>query len=365
MIYKRTLILNDIGDKDSSKKGILTLESIDNKLVGNLRLFNIDSSLLKNTAVGLNVGNEILKLPVYFQDNNSCDFKTKNILDLGGKISCALIDTTRQNSPQIIVGGASNYHQEWANKLEQAFCLDEEPITCEEMYSLQDDEIEAVVTKTLQDDQEFVDCSQCTKCKYREAFFVDKQNLEQDNQSEQKDLLTENLQEVLACGVDEQIDIEEPQPDQENDPQEQLDPDLEQSQPQTLNQSQFINLKADESDTLADDASFYEQVKSQIDDLFEQYSREETLEQLLPNSKWVRVRYENSQNFYVLGLIYEDDEIKYISYGLPADNPNKPPLDLQEYAQWLPLDVSNPQQSGYWLVYQSADSGESIQVEVI
>ena len=309
MIYKRTLILNDIGEKDCSKKGVLTLESIDNKLVGNLRLFNIDGSLLKNTAVGLNVGNEILKLPVEFKDNNTCDFKTKNILDLGGKISCALVDTTRQNSPQIIVGGASNYHQEWANKLEQAFCLDEEPITSEEMYSLQDDEIEAVVTKTLQDDQEFVDCTQCTKCKYREAFFVDKQNLEQDNQTEQEnqldhqDSLPTTSQEVTTCGVGEQIDVQEPAPDQqENDQPEQLDPDLQQSQPQTLNQSQFINLKADESESIADDASFYEQVKSQIDDLFEQYSREQTLEQLLPNSKWVRVRYENSQNFYVLGL---------------------------------------------------------------
>ncbi len=345
MIFTRKLILNDINSKNSLTKGVLTLTQNQEELHGELRLYGVEQSDNQICAIGINVGNEILKIPTKIK-NNICSFKTKTTLDLAGKVSCALVDITKLADPKIIVGGSSAYIQEWATKVEQAFCLDFEPISKEEMYELDDNQIDSVVTKTIQDDQEYHDCSNCKQCKYREAFFSNNLAKDQDvMRSSQENIVPEQQVEPLENSP---IVVQQDLPSDNN----------------ILQEGQFINLKADETEQ-DDDKSFYEQVKGQIDALFEQYSSENALEELLPNSKWVRVRYENSENFYVLGLIYNDDQIQYISYGLPADNPNKPPQDLKEYAQWLPLDQSNPQGQGYWLVYQSAESGDSIEVEVI
>ena len=357
MIFKRTLILNDINNRSSSKKGVLNLEDVNNQLVGTLRLYNIDDYEVKKSAIGLSAGREVLKIPVNFQDG-VCHFKTQNNLNLQDRLSCALVDISEIASPHILIGGTSTYLQEWATRVEQAFYQDELPLNKEEMYSLgEDEEIENAVTQTLEDDKEYQDCSHCSKCKYREAFYHE--------QPDQKDMEQNNFEQQPQVDVLKKVESpQEPSKQQENiEPVPNIEPDLCTSSSQTMQEAKFINLKSDEE--IDDDKNFYEQVKSQIDELFEQYEPEQTLQDLLPNSKWVRVRYENSENFYVLGLIYEDNQIKYISYGLPADNPKTPPRDLQEYAQWLPIDTNNPDGKGYWLVYQSAESGESILVEVI
>jgi hypothetical protein len=33
---------------------------------------------------------------------------------------------------------------------------------------------------------------------------------------------------------------------------------------------------------------------------------------------------------------------------------------MREYSQWLPTDVLNPYDKGYWVMYQDADTGEKI-----
>lgn len=113
------------------------------------------------------------------------------------------------------------------------------------------------------------------------------------------------------------------------------------------------------------ESNFYDDIKSQIEDIFNTHKNEKVLEELVPNSKWVRVDFADGQNYYVLGLIYEDDKINYIVYGLPAKDNLTPPEDLKEYAQWLPLDINNSSKDGYWLVYQSAISGESVLINVV
>lgn len=366
MIFKRTLILNDINSRSSAKKGVLNLEDMNNQLIGTLRLYNIEDYELKNVAIGLNAGKEVLKIPVSF-NQGVCHFKTKSNLDLQDRLSCALVDVTELTNPHIIIGGTSTYLQEWATRVEQAFYQDQVPLDKEEMYSLEDDEdIDKTVEKTIKEDQEFEDCSHCTKCKYREAFYKDEIDTLQSSSPDKVDCVNQDdiKQEIEDKKSKSPVNPEQESP--ETEPQPNIEPDLVKEEIQTMQESQFMDIMpSNEDGNFDDDKNFYDQIKNQIDQLFEQYQREEELERILPNSKWVKVKYENSDNFYVLGLIFDEDQIKYISYGLPASDPNKPPKDLQEYAQWLPLDTNNPQGEGYWLVYQSADSGESIAVEVI
>ena len=110
--------------------------------------------------------------------------------------------------------------------------------------------------------------------------------------------------------------------------------------------------------------TFYEQIKSQIDELFATNDRETNLEKIVPNSEWVTVAYEDSnQKHYVVGLIYDNGRVRYICFGVPGSMDNPPEDDLKDYSQWLPTDIVNPKDNGYWVMYQDAITGKNIIME--
>ena len=113
------------------------------------------------------------------------------------------------------------------------------------------------------------------------------------------------------------------------------------------------------------DETFYESMSDQIEELFNKYPSEPNLEKLIPNSKWVKIDYENNGNYYVLGLIYEDIELKYIAYGVPGTFSENAPNGLNNYSQWLPTNPESPNDFGYWVMYQNALSGESVEIDAI
>lgn len=105
-------------------------------------------------------------------------------------------------------------------------------------------------------------------------------------------------------------------------------------------------------------------MKGQIDSLFENNPTEEYLETLIPNSKWVKVELKNG-DYYVLGLIYQDQQLKYICYGVPGVYQTLPPRQLSGYPVWFPLDSNKNEGFGYWLSYQDAENGESVKAVII
>lgn len=115
--------------------------------------------------------------------------------------------------------------------------------------------------------------------------------------------------------------------------------------------------------TFARKACYYEQIKDKVDELFDKCEREKELENLMPESKWVRV-HKDRNKFYVVGIIGNKNGIPdYICYGLPSTFSFIPPSSLGCDARWLPLDVKNPQDKGYWVIFQSARSGDTIKNE--
>lgn len=108
---------------------------------------------------------------------------------------------------------------------------------------------------------------------------------------------------------------------------------------------------------------FYEMIKNQLDEIFDTYPPEKTLSQLIPNSKWAKLdtSYDNKQ--YVVGIIYQDDDEKYICYGVPGNFHIEPPMEMKKYSQWLPTDTQDPYNNGYWVMYQDVDTGENILFE--
>lgn len=108
----------------------------------------------------------------------------------------------------------------------------------------------------------------------------------------------------------------------------------------------------------AREMTYYERVSNQIEKLFSLGERDKNLEELLPFTKWVKIDYDGRGKKFVVGLIGEKPD--YICYGLPGKYSPIPPAELDGYCQWLPLEVTNPHGRGYWLIYQSADTGESV-----
>ena len=112
--------------------------------------------------------------------------------------------------------------------------------------------------------------------------------------------------------------------------------------------------------------TFYEQVKPQIDTLFNKYEEYTLLENIIPNSKWAKIEYDKDGNYYVLGILYNEvGEVLYICYGMPELSSSNPPDDLEEYAGFLPKDTNNPDGEGYFIVCQDATTGKTLKVDLI
>ena len=112
--------------------------------------------------------------------------------------------------------------------------------------------------------------------------------------------------------------------------------------------------------TKYDGNNFYYAVKPQIDEMFVCYPEETLLNDTVPNSKWVRV--EADDGYYVVGLLYDEDEPSFICYGVPqlkTDGQVKAPAELENMCVWLPIS-SSENITGYWIIYQSAKTGEII-----
>lgn len=96
-------------------------------------------------------------------------------------------------------------------------------------------------------------------------------------------------------------------------------------------------------------ADFFEEVSGQIDALMEKYPREEELQKVIPESRWVKIALDNG-DYYVLGIVSH----LYIIYGVPGKK-EAPPAELKG-AIFIPVD----EKKGYWCLIQDASTGKSI-----
>ena len=108
-----------------------------------------------------------------------------------------------------------------------------------------------------------------------------------------------------------------------------------------------------------DGTNFYQAVKPQIDELFVRYPAEERLNALVPNSKWVRVDVD-TDDYYVLGVLFDLSSPIFICYGVPGTRTVPPPREIAPAAVWLPLDNNRPDSDGFWMIYQSAADGKCV-----
>lgn len=305
MFIKRSVVVSSLS---GNEKGILTIEKT-NSVVAYFK-FN---SELKDAYAVFRFGGGILEF--YPIENNSC--KLAEFTNLNNSIACAILQSVNFKVLPTFIGATegkdgfhsvilSNFNElsdkvndAIASKYAQSFEVDEEKIG-----EVIDD---AVCNEVLCD--ALLNENKCHNCIYKKAFFdsqgkVDSLN---DGDSDNDRLLEEEI-------IEEEAMQEEPLP------------------------------------------AFYKEVKKSLDDLFLSYEPDVVLNELIPSSKWVKVDYEGSGDYYSVGLIFEGERVKYISYAIPSVVGSSAPIELEEFSQWL----SASENSGYWLTYQDAQSGENI-----
>ena len=322
--YKKTIVLNNPHLASYNGSAILTLIKNSDGVMGTLKTFNIASS--PNLVLGIAQNNkQVFKQNINLYNNNSYSFKL-NSLDLNENLSCVLV----QDEPTTVIPliwGSDNKNN-----------LKEEIISNLNILKNQTKKQEINIQKTIDLDEMF-DISNVDEI-IDESLSVE--GFEDTNNTENNFVKSNN---VSFENLPHNFDFN------------------------TINTtSNSTNSIIDEemtNITLDDNETFFESISDQIENLFNSYPAENSLEELIPNSKWVKIDYENNGNFYVLGLIYEDITLKYVCYGVPGNYSEIAPNGLDSYSQWLPTDLTNPTQNGYWVMYQDAITGESVLIDAM
>lgn len=345
--FKKTIVLNNPTASNYNGSAILTLTLDNNCVYGTIKTFNINNH--SNLVLGLAQNNkQVFKQNINLINNNTYNFRINNI-DLNQNITCVLVeDQPTKVIPLIwgsddrsilkdeIIDNLNILKYDNKSTVNQNYVQDNIS-TLEEPSSYEDNTND---TQELNEVEEVDDTQELFESSDEEIEEEINNNLEFDDESIQTDYQEDNMPQLNPYG-------------QKND-----------GISKVLANKNIIEQEL-ENTPLPDNVTFYEALSEQIEDLFNKYPAETNLENLVPNSKWVKIDYENDGNYYVLGLIYEDITLKYICYGVPGTYSEIAPNGLDNYSQWLPTDIDNPTEEGYWVMYQDALTGESIEVDAI
>ena len=109
----------------------------------------------------------------------------------------------------------------------------------------------------------------------------------------------------------------------------------------------------------SEDRPYYETAKSELNGIFFKFPEETNLSKIISDSRWAKINY-SSEKYYVVGVIKENGKEKYICYGVPAKYSSKPPKELKGFCSFVPLSFFDMKGDGYWMMFQSAVTGECV-----
>lgn len=280
----------------NTNTAILTLNKANNGLDITLDLYNISP---QNLALGLNINNNVYKFPINSKKNQ---FKLSNVNTIDSNISCAVVDISNISSPKAVLSGTYNVNQQVVDSFADNNQKQEEvSYNRAKLYEYEDDAVNEQVDSIIN----MKNCDKnCSNCKYRQAFY-------------------EHQDKVNSLSKEEKIS------------------------------KMFSNTTDNSQD------NFYNEIASQLDEILKNNPKENNLIAMIPNSQWAKINYFNKEGYYCIGIIKDDNGVKYIGYAMPSKVNLPPPEDINEYAQFLPIGDG---ENGYYVVYQDAQNGDSIKV---
>lgn len=111
-------------------------------------------------------------------------------------------------------------------------------------------------------------------------------------------------------------------------------------------------------------SGYYYAVKDEIDSLFQKYPKDERLNGVFSCSEWVLIKENEDAPEYLVGVVYEDWKAKYICYAIPAENGETPPDEIKDVCTFVPHSAFQ-NGAGFFIIFQSASSGECIRPESV
>ncbi len=316
----KIVVLNGEG---SGLKAVLNLSQNNS---GSIKFFNYNFAN-KHLALAIKQNETIEKIPLKNIANGSAMFNASSKINSKNNFLCAVVDVTNAFCPQIVFSGSLNSKQE--NKSMEDCFVASKPQDVSNLYvEDSDDEINNLVENNMQDDNTCNYFDGCKHCKYKEAFYNSAENF-----------ATQKSIGALTSKKEETKEDEK-----------------------TKNDTISEGLEQNEEGN-----KFYLQIKNQIDDMFNKYGRDEILEGILPNSMWVKISAEEQKATYVLGLINDDEnkKVEYIGFGIYYTTFANPPDDIKDVVKWLPINKDNEQGEGYYISYQSAETGDNVDIKFV
>ncbi len=104
---------------------------------------------------------------------------------------------------------------------------------------------------------------------------------------------------------------------------------------------------------------YYVAVKAEIDELMGAYPRDERLNGAFSCSEWVRIRGDEDDPKYLVGVVYDEGKARYICYALAAENKDEPPEEIKDVCTFVPSTPFD-ENKGFFVIFQSASTGECI-----
>lgn len=357
-LYRKNIILvpSDY-DGVSLTKGLLSLDCFEGKTECTLRCYNLFTD--KPLLLGVSINNALHKIDVKENELKDFKFRIDKTIKNGDEVSCVLINFNK-NKYDILLWGSTQLNSGWKSTL-QLMLDDELSKNKESENASQNENLNQLKNDSYNADDNFNNLKGYqNSVSYQEELNFEDENIinhcnnhfysnELDKSEIKSSFTNKSLSEQNANNDAEIYSFEDEKIN------ELIDKVIDMTEYREKN-----NIKQS-----ADDLNFYERIIPQIEKMFTNNKEETVLNEILPNSKFCKVEFEDGSGYYVFGIIYEEGLPKYLCYGLPAQKNSEPPKELSNLYQWLPIDATDEMGDGYYMMYQDAVTGKNISVEII
>lgn len=116
----------------------------------------------------------------------------------------------------------------------------------------------------------------------------------------------------------------------------------------------FIN----EKDDYDCKENYFLKIKDKLFSLLNTHEKFADLDEIFENSNFVKIPYDDTR-FYIVGVIKEKEDLKYLCYGVKGTYDN-PPKELDGYCRFIPKNCYELTSDGYYLIFQDSKSGKIV-----
>ena len=357
LFRKNIILVPSDYDGVSTQKGILCMDCFNGMSKCSLKCYNID--MTKGLVLGVCIDGKLTKIDIEMSKSKSFEFVIKDTVEHTSEVSAVLLNIG-EDDYKIVLWGSTQINLAWQSTLKEMI---EENYVSKPVLS--DDHNDDYKDKTeYQQIKKNVDY--CSFDKSKEDCENGQIGL---NQKEDKCFDTDyqyntNEDEKLDNFIDSVIRLTE----DENEVTE------------NQTKAQITETNFDRADNLKNDSSekeniegrppkmhynFYDKLSGQIQKMFDNNEPFDILNEIFPNSKFCKVNFDDGSGYYAFGIIYDEERAKYLCYGMPAQKDDAPPKEFAELYQWLPVDTSSEDGDGFYMMYQDAETGKNISVEIV